>query len=405
MIRKEVLKEVIESQRKWISKFKIGIIREKFKEIQLKKSFTLVISGIRRCGKSTLLSQVLKKQSKFYYLNLEDPRLDGFELSDFNRTDELFKELYGANGVYFFDEIQNIPKWEKFIRYLTDNNAEVMITGSNASLLSRELGTKLTGRHLRIELFPFSYREFLNLLKLKPSKKSYNKFLFDGGFPEFLKDKDPAILNELLNDVIMRDIAVKFGIKNTQILKKTAIYLISHVGKEFSYNSLKKMFGIKSVQTIIDYISYFEDAYILFTVPRFSYSYKKQQVNPKKVYSIDNGFSHTNSVSFSKDKGRMLENSVFLELKRRHDEIFYFQEEHECDFIIKENEKINKLIQVCYDFNSFNKERELDGIKEAMTKFKIKEGIILTYDQEDLIDVKQGIVKMLPVWKWILQNE
>ena len=253
-------------------------------------------------------------------------------------------------------------------------------------------------------MFPFSYREFLNLLKLKPSKKSYNKFLFDGGFPEFLKDKDPAILNELLNDVIMRDIAVKFGIKNTQILKKTAIYLISHVGKEFSYNSLKKMFGIKSVQTIIDYISYFEDAYILFTVPRFSYSYKKQQINPKKVYSIDNGFSHTNSVSFSKDKGRMLENSVFLELKRRHDEIFYFQEEHECDFIIKEKGKVIQVIQVCYNFNRENKDREINGLLEAMNELKLSKGLILTYNQEDKFEIEGKKIILKPVWKWLLES-
>jgi len=382
MIRKEILKEIIRSQKKWILGFEKGVIREKFKEVELKDSFALVISGIRRCGKSTFLSQILEKQTKFYYLNLEDPRLEGFELSDFNKSDEVFKELYGPNGVYFFDEIQNILKWEKFIRYLTDNKKKIIITGSNASLLSRELGTRLTGRHLRIELFPFSYQEFLNFFRLKASQNSYEKFLFKGGFPEFLKKEDQAILHELLNDVIMRDIAVKFGIKNTQILKKIAIYLITNVGKEFSYNSLKRMFEIKSVQTVIDYISYFEDAYILFTIPKFSYSYKKQQVNPKKVYSIDNGFSHANSVSFSKDMGKMLENNVFLELRRKYNEIFYFQETRECDFIVKEKEKIKQVIQVCYELNDENQKREIEGLIEAMKEFNFKEGLILTNNQK-----------------------
>ena len=404
MIRKDILKEVAESQRKWILEFEQGIKREKFQNIKLKDSFALVISGIRRCGKSTLLSQILKKQNKFYYLNLEDPRLDGFELSDFNKVDEIFKELYGERGIYFFDEIQNIPKWEKFIRSLTDNKEKIVITGSNASLLSRELGTKLTGRHLRIELFPFSYQEFLEFSRLKPSKDSFEKFLFKGGFPEFLKKNDQEILYELLNDVIMRDIAVRFGIKNTGILKKIAIYLISNVGKEFSYNSIKRMFEIKSVQTVIDYISYFEDAYLIFTIPKFSYSYKKQQVNPKKVYSIDNGFSTTNSVSFSKDKGKMLENNVFLELRRRYKEIFYFQENHECDFVIKEKEKVKKVIQVCYELNDENQDREIKGLVEAMKEFKLKEGLILTNNQDDEIYVKGEKIIIKPVWKWLLNK-
>ncbi|MCK4649604.1 ATP-binding protein [Candidatus Pacearchaeota archaeon] len=404
MIRNEILEEVIKSQKEWILGLEEGVNREKLLEIELKSSFALVISGIRRCGKSTLLSQILKKYNKIYYLNLEDPRLDGFELKDFNKIDEICKQLYGGEGIYFFDEIQNVLKWEKFVRYLTDRNKKIVITGSNASLLSRELGTKLTGRHLRIELFPFSYKEFLNFFKLKPSQNSFEKFLFEGGFPEFLKKHDPTILHELLNDVIMRDIAVRFKIKNTQILRKIAIYLISNIGKEFSYNSLKKMFEIKSIQTVIDYISYFKDAYVIFTIPKFSYSYRKQQVNPKKVYSIDNGFSHANSVSFSKDKGKMLENSVFLALRRKYNEIFYFQEKGECDFVVKKKEKVNEVIQVCYDLNDENQKREVEGLIEAMKEFNLKTGLILTLNQEDEMIIENYKIKVIPVWKWLLYN-
>ena len=404
MIRKEILGEVINSQRKWIMEFEKGIPREKLSDLNVKESFALVISGIRRCGKSTLLSQILQKQKKFNYLNLEDPRLGDFDLSDFNKAEEIFTEDTDKEVIYFFDEIQNIPKWEKYIRYLVDRKKKVVITGSNASLLSRDLGTRLTGRHLREELFPFSYKEFLDFYKLKPSIKSYKKYFFNGGFPEFLKNENPAILHELLKDVIMRDIAVKFGIKNTKILEKLAIYLISNVGKEFSYNSLKKMLEIKSVQTVIDYISYFEDSYLLFTIPKFSYSYKQQQVNKKKVYSIDNGFSYNNSVSFSKDKGKMLENQVFLKLRHEFREIFFFQEIKECDFIVKEKEKVVKAIQVCYDLNEFNQDREIKGLKEALDKFNLKDGLILSFNQEDefKIDNKKIVVK--PVWKWLLED-
>jgi uncharacterized protein len=400
MLTKETLKEVIISQRDSLDKLDLGVLRNK--ELNITDSFVLLITGIRRCGKSTFLHQILKKQKQGYYLNLEDPRLIGFDVSDFNKVEVIMKEIYGDKGIYFFDEIQNIEQWEKFIRYLIDKKEKVVITGSNASLLSRELGTKLTGRHLQLELFPFSFKEFLNIKKEKKSIKSFEEYLNKGGFPEYLKKENPEILNELLSDVIMKDIAVRFGIKNTNILNKIAIYLISHVGKEFSFNSIKKMFEIKSVQSVIDYVSFFENAYLIFTIPKFSYSFKKQQVNPKKVYSIDNGFSYANSISFSEDKGKMLENIVFLELRRQFKDIFYFQDKHECDFVIKEKEKITKAIQVCFDFNEDNKEREINGLIEALKKFKLNEGIIFTFNQEDefLVDEKKIFVK--PVWKWLL---
>ena len=196
MLTKETLKEVILSQRAYLDRADLGTLRQK--EITIGGSFAILITGIRRCGKSTFLNQVLKKQKKGYYLNLEDPRLEGFELSDFNKVETILNEIYGVGGVYFFDEIQNIEKWEKFVRYLIDKKEKVVITGSNASLLSRELGTKLTGRHLQLELFPFSYQEFLDLKKKSPSVDSFEEYFNLGGFPEYLKKEDPAILHELL---------------------------------------------------------------------------------------------------------------------------------------------------------------------------------------------------------------
>jgi len=402
MLTKETIREVIMSQRETLNKSELGTPREK--EVKIEESFALLITGIRRCGKSTFLHQILKKQKKGYYLNLEDPRLDGFELSDFNKIEIIMEELYGEGGVYFFDEIQNIEKWEKFIRYLIDKKERIIITGSNASLLSRELGTKLTGRYLQIELFPFSFREFLDIKKENPSIKSFEGYLDNGGFPEYLKKENQGILHELLSDVVMKDIAVRFGIKNTNILNKIVIHLISNVGKEFSYNSIKKMFEIKSVQSVIDYISYFENAYLIYSVPRFSYSYKQQQVNPKKVYSIDNGFSYANTASFSKDRGKMLENVIFLGLRRKFKDIFYFQEKNECDFVVKQKEKIIKAIQVCFELNEENKGREINGLISAMERFKLNGGVILTYNQEDqfLIEGKKILVK--PAWRWLLEN-
>src|SRR3989338_596671 len=223
MISKETIKNVVTSQREFLDSSEQGTPREKSKEIKIEESFALIITGVRRCGKSTLLNQLLKKQKKGCYLNLEDPRLGGFDFSDFNKVESIMKEFYGEGGVYFFDEIQNVPEWERFARYLVDKKEKVVLTGSNASILSRELGTKLTGRHISIELFPFSFREFLNIKKQEPSIYSFEEYLIKGGFPEYLKKENPEILHELLSDVVMKDIAARFKIKNTAILNKIVI--------------------------------------------------------------------------------------------------------------------------------------------------------------------------------------
>ena len=401
---KEKLEKVIVAQREELALDEKTVPREDLHLVKPVPSFVKVVSGIRRCGKSTLLKQLLKKEKRFYYFNLEDVRLEGFELSDFVKADEIFNELYGRNGVYFFDEIQVVSKWEKFVRSLADKKRKVVLTGSNASLLSRELGTLLTGRHLSYELFPFSFKEFLDYFNLKPSLDSFEKYFRLGGFPEYLEKKQNFVLQELLKDVVIRDVAVRFGIRNSGLLKKLAIYLISNVGKEFSFNSLKEMFSVASVQSIIDYVSFFEDAYLIFAVPKFSYSYKEQLVNPKKVYSIDNGLSMANSTSFSKDTGRMLENQVFLHLRRKYKEVFYFKEKNECDFVVKENEKITQAIQVCYELNEDNKEREINGLKEALTKFSLKQGLILTHNQEDIIETQSKKMLVKPVWRWLASS-
>ncbi len=405
MLSKETIIEVIKLQRESLNKAEIGTLREEKKEIVVLDSFALIITGVRRCGKSTLLHQLIKSQKKAYYLNLEDPRLGGFELSDLNKVEAIMEELYGKGGTYFFDEIQNVPQWERVIRYLVDKKEKVVLTGSNASLLSKELGTRLTGRYIRYELFPFSFKEFLKLKDVEPSLDTFKEYLFQGGFPEFIKKNNSSILHELLSDIVMKDIAVRFNIKNTDVLRKIAIFLITNVGKEFSYNSIKKMFNIKSVQSVIDYIGFFEEAYLLFSIPRFSYSFKQQQVNPKKVYSIDNGFSSNNSASFSKDNGKMLENLVFLALRKKHKDIFYFQEKNECDFIIKDREKIIEAIQVCFDLNEETKDREINGLLEAMKEFKFNQGLILTYNQKDEFKLEGKTIKVLPVWKWLLGEQ
>jgi len=404
MILKDTLKAIVKSQRDNLLSADKSIARENLNQIDLRISFALVISGIRRCGKSTLLRQIMKETNGFYYFNFEDPRAVSFELEDFQKLDNIFAEEYGTQKYYFFDEIQNALKWELFVRSILDRNKHVIITGSNASLLSKELGTRLTGRYIRLELFPFSFREFLKLTNKDPNIESFQEYFIKGGFPEYLKIGKAEILQELLNDIISRDIAIRHKIRNTKTLKEMALYLLSNVGKEFSFNSLKKIFDLGSANSAISFVSYFEDSYLLFIVPKFDYSLKKQLVNPKKIYSIDNGMSSVNSASFSEDRGKMLENMAYLNLRKSHRDIFYFQEKNECDFVVKEGTKITKAIQVCYSLDEDNKQREIKGLMEALSKFNLKEGMILTYNQDDKIETEGKKIIIKPLWKWLMEK-
>ena len=402
MMLKETLRMVVKAQREELSSYEYGVEREMLRETRLDVPFAIVISGIRRCGKSTLLRQVMKKTRNPYYFKFEDPRAENFEVGDFEKLDEIFRDEYGDSDYYFFDEIQNVQKWELFVRKALDRKKRLLITGSNASLLSKELGTRLTGRHLNKELMPFSFKEFLLFSGKAAAVESFEVYFQKGGFPEYLAFKRIDILQELFEDIIERDIVVRHKLKSAKTIKEMALYLITNVGKEFSYNSLGGMFGLGSTNSAIDYVSYLEDAYMLFTVPKFDYSFKKQLVNPKKVYSVDNGLSGANSVSFTADRGRMLENVVFLNLKRHGMKINYFREKGECDFVTIEKKAVTSAMQVCYQLTEDNKEREINGLVEALEKFGLKEGMILTYDQEDEIKTANKRIFLKPVWRWLL---
>ena len=401
MILRETLRMIVLSQWAELAFFENSTEREELGTISLELPFAVIITGIRRSGKSTLLHQILKKLPNYYYLNFEDTRLIDFESGDFEKLDEIFHEEFGSSEFYLLDEIQNVKDWEIFVRSRLDRHKHLFITGSNASLLSRELGTRLTGRHVNIEMFPFSFSESLHFRKETPSLESFERYFNRGGFPDYIKYEKPEILRELLSDILYRDIISRHNIRETKSLKELTIYLLSNVGKEFSYNSLKKMFEFGSVNTPISFVSYLEDSYVLFAIPKFDYSLKKQLINEKKVYSIDNGLSITNSVSISSDRGRILENLVFLTLRRTHKDIYYFREKWECDFLVKEGGGIVMAIQVTYEMNEDNKMREINGLKEALDKFGLDEGIILTYNQEDRIDFKGKRIIIKPVWKWL----
>ena len=395
---KETIQAVVHFQNQELQVQKKGITRELLSELDFKAPHALIISGIRRCGKSTLLKQLMQRQEeKPYYINFEDPRLFNFTLQDFEKLEEVFKEQFPQNKNYFFDEIQNVADWERYVRHLLDTGKKVALTGSNASLLSRELGTKLTGRHLTYELFPFSYTEMLTFTKQKPNADSLAQYMEKGGFPEFLEQGKTAMLQELCTDILARDIIVRQGLRDERTIKSLLIYLITNVGKEFSYNKIAKILEVGSANTIISYVSFLEDSYLLFTMNKFNYSYKKQLLGPKKVYAIDTGLARANSVSFFSEQGRVLENVIFLHLRRKYKTIYFFRERHECDFIVVEAGKPVEAIQVCYQLTEENRQREIAGLEEAMDTLKIKKASIITFNQEDTLDE----IKVIPAWKWM----
>lgn len=398
MLTKEELKSIVLKNQEDLKR-DLGIKRD-FQVKQIDK-FATIISGVRRSGKSTLIRQFLNNKKPVYYMYFEDVALANFKVEEFERLDASLKENLGKDGVYFFDEIQNIEGWEIYIRQLVDRGEKVFITGSNASMLSRELGTRLTGRNLRYELHPFSYNEFLTLRRNKASVKTFTEYLVEGGFPEYLKSSDKDILRNLFQDVLYRDILVRNDIRNESALKSLLSYLSSNIGKELSFNKLKSLINVGSVNTVSQFIEAFESAYLFFTLKKYDHSIKKQLINPKKIYCVDNALIQFNSFATSPNLGRLLENLVFIELKRREYELFYFREKYECDFVVRKDNKTKELIQVCYKFNSENKDREINGLLEAMNSFRLKKGLILTNNQEDEFRVEGKKIIMKPVWKWL----
>jgi uncharacterized protein len=393
MITEDNIRNIIKGQQEILIK-KYPIKRE----ISLPSNIQriIIVTGIRRCGKSTLLHQLFSNATETLSINFEDPRLEGFELADFNKIEHI--ALKENKQVLLFDEVQNIPEWEKFARAAHEKGIKLCITGSNASMLSKELGTRLTGRYIQIELFPFSYNEFLIFTNQQSNIESFNKYLNNGGFPDYLVEQNQEYLRTLLRDIIMRDIAVRRDIRNEHFIIRLAIHILSNIGKEFSYNNITRTLDIKSVRTTIDYCDFLQESYLIELIPRYSLSIRQQLANPKKAYCIDTAMAKANSLSFSEDLGRMLENAAYLHLRRNTKELSYFKNEKgECDFLVKKNGAIVKAVQVCLHINDNNIKRELTGIQQAMKEAGCPKGIIVTLDQEDELD---GI-PLIPAWKWM----
>ncbi len=400
MILKTTIESVAEAQKANLSALELGLTRTALNKLPDITSHALIVSGVRRCGKSTLLHQLLReKHPDAFYLNFEDTRLYDFEPSDFVRLDSLVTEL--GQTVLFFDEIQIVDRWETYVRQKLDEGCKIVITGSNASLLSRELGTKLTGRQITKELFPFSYSEFCAYRQAAPSADATRDYMAAGGFPEYVKSGLEEIMHHLFEDILVRDIAVRYGVRDVRTLQRLALYLVSNVGRLITGNRLKTMFEAGSTSTIMDYLSYFEYTYLFQFVPKFSYSLRKQLINPRKVYAIDTGVVNANSGSFTDDFGSVFENLIFLHLRRNFKEIYYFAEKGECDFVISEKGTVKQVVQVCYDLNHDNMDRELKGLFEAIAHFGLKEGTLVTFNQTDEFERAGMKARVVPAHQYL----
>ena len=400
MILKSDIEKISGLQMEVVRSADKGLTRESLSDLPRLGKHALIITGIRRCGKSTLLFQLFASgYPDAFYLNFSDNRLYGFENADFTRLDEIIKE--SGSKVLFFDEIQEIEGWDRYVRQKLDENFRLAITGSNASLLGRELGTKLTGRHISRELFPFSFSEYLKYSGSLMVAESFISYMKAGGFPEYLNAGRDEILSDLFEDILIRDIVVRYGIRDIKGLQRLALYLVSNIGKPVTGGRLKQSVGISATSTILEYFSHLESAYLFFFVPRFSYSVKSQMVSPRKVYAIDTGLVNVNSASFTDDTGRKLENMIYTFLRRCNKSIFYWSGKNECDFIVMRKGEKPLIIQVCSDLNRDNLDRELKGINEAAEFFKVRSAFILTLNQSDDINYANVNVKVVPAWKFI----
>ena len=424
MISKELLKEILFRQRKLLEERmkEKQVEREQIDKIKELKALkhVVVITGIRRAGKSFFLSQIAKTfYTSYYYLNFEDERLYKFSVEDFELFYQTAIELFGESRTIFLDEVQNIKGWERWVRRMHDEGFKLYLTGSNASLLSKELGTLLTGRHIPIILFPFSFIEFLHFKEFdfknedlyiteRKAKivKYFEEYVQKGGFPEFLKSENIDILQGYFNDILQRDIVQRYSVKYPMQLKELARYVITNSGKLMSYNKLRQVSELKSTNTVIKYVDYMKTAYLIFTVPFFSYSLKQQLRNPFKVYSIDVGLRNAISFGFSKDFGRIYENIVALHLLRKGCEVYYWKgiKGEEVDFVVKKANRIEHLVQVTYELEE-NKDREIKSLISASKELKCNSLIMLTKEYEGEEKIKNKIIRYIPLWKWLLLSE
>jgi len=421
------LLEVLEKLNPWWQErpFETGIIRDtylhKIREY-LKTKEILVVTGVRRSGKTVLLYQTIHdlisnqgiEPKRILFVNFDEPDLSDLKDPIRNILDAYFHEVSSEPAYIVFDEIQNVPGWEKWAKSIYDEKKhQLIVSGSSSHLLDSKLATLLSGRYLSIPVFPLNFREYLlfnglvvkDKLSLIANKNKImnclKKYLAEGGLPRIVLQKEEGLKTELLKtyheSLVYKDLVAQYDIRNVKVLKELIHYLYTTFTSFYSYKKISELLKI-DFSTLKEYFHYLEEAKILFETSLFSYSLKVQSRNNKKIYCIDNGLRNAVSFKFSKDEGKLAENLVFIELKRREKELYYWKNKGEIDFITKDAD--NSLTAINVSYSDEINEREINSLLEFKKEFKkAKELILLTKDTEK----QEHGIKFMPLWKWLLE--
>jgi len=425
---KDIFKQLIVD----FSEFEIKDILPRNYNIPLESKKIISLIGVRRSGKSSILFDMIKTLRKKYhainivYINFEDDRLYPLNLKDLDLLLEAYYELYPTKRdekIYLFlDEVQVVDNWELYVRRIYDTlNIQIYITGSSAKLLSTEIATSLRGRTITYEIFPFSFKEYLEYKNININlhsskslsfiKNGLENYLVDGGFAETINEEKSIsrkILGDYLELIVYKDIIDRYNIKNRSLLKILNKYCFTNISTLISFTKLYNDFksqGFKlSKDTIFEYFSHLEDAYTLFAIPIYRNSIKEEQRNPKKIYAIDNGFKKIYDYAISNDVGKLYENIVFLHLRRQTKEIYYFKQKQEVDFYTNIENK-SYLFNVSYKItDTETRKREIDGLVEAMEYFNLNISYLITKEENDTIEINNKNIVIMPLYKFLLKD-
>ena len=391
----------------------------------------IVIKGVRRSGKSTLMLQLMNvlrergvSAEDMLYINFEEPLFidqPGIEILD--RLYRIYRERINPQRFpyLFLDEIQHVPEWERWARVKTDlREAKLFVTGSSANLVGAEYSTLLTGRNLSFTVYPLSFAEFLSfkgcagpfdplfLARNEPLIRNLlREYLQFGGFPEVVLRETAVgkekLLKQYFEDLLYRDIVSRYRLRDVRTLKNIALYCMTNVSNLFSYTRLKNILSVP-LDVVRNYTGYMAETYMIMEVPKHSFEISEQLRNPKKIYVMDNGMRNAVSYRFSEDLGRLAENAVYGQLIRQEGDIFYYKNRGEVDFLVRNGIQVTNLIQVSMigEEEGPTLRREQDALADAMQDLGILEGLIITESREETLEIPQGTLRMVPLWKWLL---
>ena len=392
--------------------------------INLKSKLAQVVIGVRRSGKSTLCFNALRKAGVHYaYANFDDERLEELETKDLDNVLQTLYKIYGKFDYLFLDEIQNIDGWPLFVNRLLRQRIHLIITGSNAKLLSTELATHLTGRHHKIELFPFSFKDWCSIKDVEYTRlttknkgllsKAYEEYFRQGGFPELISGEEnpKEYISTLIDNIISQDIKKRYKIRNIDALKRLAHHILNETPTLIVKDTLQNIIGIKSERTLGNYLMYLNQTYLISTISKYS-SRSRERARNEKSYVIDVAFMDKRENAFSGENlGWRLETIVYLELLRRKagtvNDIYYYQgRSAEADFVVCDGNKTLAVYQVSYDISSDKtRKREIKGCIAGAKATKCDNLFLITDHESEIIEEDGYTIQVIPIWEWLTREE